>query len=98
MRGYYSKTQKVQLIEEYRGSGKTIREFTAEKGIMESTFSKWLYRAKADDDCSLVEVKLEAEIPDEKSITVKKSGLEIIIPLSLSEEEIKKILRMAVAV
>ena len=98
MKSRFTQKQKKELVKEYLESGKSQAEFAAEKGIHANTLYKWLAGYRKETNQNLVEVKLPGIIPQPKSFTVRKNGLEIFVPLSFDESEITKILRTVAAV
>ena len=96
MRSKYTAEEKQKLVEQYRQGNLTLQGFAAENGIKAETFKSWVYANNKDEKNespkkNLVEIKTrnasKAEI-----ITVRKSGIEIEIPVMSDKKALKEIL------
>jgi hypothetical protein len=67
-------TQRRQLVEECRQSGKTIRAWCVEKGIPVSTYAMWSREARQEET-----VKIEQSKPEPRTIkeTIQWASLQI---------------------
>lgn len=98
-----TKEEKQELLQLYRQSGMSVWAFAEEFEL--STFRNWLYKKPAknipaDDGCSLVEVEAlkVKQCMDSQNIRIRKSGTEILIPVSIGLPVIEKILGALTAV
>ena len=96
MRSKYTAEEKQKLVEQYRQGNLTLQGFAAENGIKAETFKGWVYANNQDEKNespkkNFVEIKTrnasKAEI-----ITVRKSGIEIEIPVMSDKKALKEIL------
>lgn len=100
------RTRKTQeeiksVIEDFEKSGMSQRSYAESKGYNQKTFNRWVLNSKITDALSeknsrFVEVTLPAVRP--KEITIKKSGMEIMLPVGMSENDIKSVLKAVAAV
>lgn len=56
----YTREEKQSIMEEYKNSGKSLREFTEEKGMPTSTLQGWL---KEDQNLTFGAIEVKASNP-----------------------------------
>lgn len=56
----YTREEKQAIVEEYKNSGKSLREFTEEKSIPPSTLQGWL---KEDQNLTFGAIEVKASAP-----------------------------------
>lgn len=94
---YYSKLQKYNFIKKYKDSKMSASAFCRENGLNVNTFKYWIYSEswKFSDELMSGFVELgETEIKTDldKSVTIKKAGIEIKVPAEIAERNLVKIL------
>ena len=97
MKSMYTASERLQLIEEYKSSGKTIALFAEENHINRNTFAYWLstnrlQAQKMTEEVSFIEVKASLPNKNEQTIKIRKGELEIVIPMSTAPSYLKNIL------
>ena len=97
MKSKYSACERLQLIKEYKSSGKTIAVFAEENHINRNTFAYWLstnrlQTQKTIEEGNFIEVKTSVLQKNEQTIQIRKGELEIIIPMSTAPSYLKNIL------
>ena len=92
----YSKEEKQAIMEEYKTSGKSLREYTEEKRIPSSTLQGWL---KEDKNLTFGAIEINTAIPG-LSKTIKPATVFATenMKLELKEGFDKKLLRSIVEV
>ncbi|MCQ2053422.1 MAG: hypothetical protein MJ182_10875 [Treponema sp.] len=93
----YSLIQRYQLVGEFKNSGQTAAQFSREHGINLHTFKYWVYSEgwKYEDKRleGFVELGRSEILTDsDKSILIKKAGVEVRVPAEISERNLVKIL------
>ena len=94
---YYSKLQKYNFIKKYKDSNLTASAFCRENGLNVGTFKYWMYTEgwKYSDEqmAGFVELgQTEIKTDLDKSVTIKKAGIEIKVPAEIAERNLVKIL------
>ena len=101
MKAILTKSEKERLLEQFEKSGKTHAQFAEENGLNVKTLSKWIYewhhQTKTTNEVKFVEIKTTA-ISSANDISVKKSGMEILIPADLEQVQLKNILTVLASI
>ena len=96
MRTNHSREERQKIVEEYMQSRKSQTVFAPEHGIKPNTLSAWVtkYRmetAVQSSDVHFVELK-STVISRNQNIVIRKSGIEIEVPITCTPAFLKEIL------
>ena len=106
---HYSIEERQALLKEYESSGETVKQFCERYSIPRPTLYYWMNespntKTKKQGEQDPVElVQVETSVFQKRTfqtpqITIKKAGMEILLPLSSSVEDMKNVFEALSAV
>jgi transposase-like protein len=86
----YSTEEKAKWLENWKASGKSVREYAREIGVSGQTFSKWVKR-QDDAENRFVEIKPAGIASCPGEIVVEKGAVKVHLPFGMSGKEIRAV-------
>lgn len=85
--------EKKALINEWKVSGKSAKQFCSVKGIKPTTFYGWIKKEKKNRSSKFIEISQKSASVKTEGIIIEKGNVKIHIPIELEKDELVKIFK-----
>ena len=86
-----SAEERSKLVNRYRRSGLTRREFCEREGVSRSTLSNWLHAYEAEAEVRFVELATKTGRQETASLELRLGDVCLVLPAALSDERIAQL-------